>query len=187
MSAHFDSMTFLLTHPYYLIPLCVFVLICSNWWWAAFVYFDAKERGIRHKLFWALIALCTIGPAIVIVYKAWTKRPQTLLSATPLGVIAGEKLEKTGTRGKTILIFLCLAWVGLAVFYVLRKGGNVDMINFSIYGIIAPLILAAYIFFALKHPDTINPMDKPLWGMKVTPDGRTIDESLTKHKKAAVW
>ena len=181
---NFDSMMFLITHPHYLLVLIPFILVISNWQWAALIYYDSKKRGIHNKWIWTLLTLFTPGPTIMTVYKAWTKRPQTALSLSPLGLVAGERLEKMGVMGKTLLIVLFVGWIGLAVLSIMGEK-NIDTMSLILYGILTPLVLIAYTLFSIRSKQKMNPLDKPLWGMGVTPEG-LIDESLTKHKRWVV-
>lgn len=178
-------------HPIYLLtrvlPILLAVLAVVNWWYVVFIYNDIKKRNINNKLFWSVLAYF-LGPWILPLYNAITKRPQATFSGSITGAVLGEKLEKTGKRGKFFLSAVSLLWLGVFVFTVIKD--NKDFISFLsgknaqsyiIFGFLAPIILLLY-----SLPWKANTFDRPLWGMKETSQGYLIDESLTKHRKAVI-
>jgi hypothetical protein len=180
-------MSFLVTHPLYFFLTLVVLLITSNWWWAVSIYTDATKRGISHKLLWCTLTLFTVGPAASVFYNALTRRPHTSFSLTLTGAVAGEKLEKIETRTAWIVYIIAGIIIAFSVFRLIQSERS-DPLNLTIGGIIGPLVVASYVFFGTKsrRNSQLNPLDKPLWGMSITPEGN-VDESLTRHKKAVVF
>jgi hypothetical protein len=181
-------MEFLLTHPLHLFLLLVVLFISSNWWWAISLYTDAEKRRVRHKLLWSALALFTVGPVVSVVYESWTRRPQTSFSLTFTGAVAaGEKLEKIDRRTSWIVYIIAVVIIAFSVFRLIQSEQS-DPLNLIIGGILGPLVVASYVFFGIRsrRRNQINPLDKPLWGMSITPEGN-VDESLTRHKKTVVF
>jgi hypothetical protein len=159
-------------------------IIAHGWWWAVAVYLDAKNRNLKNKFGWAFLSLFlnTWGAQL---YTSFTKRPQTALSLSPLGVFGGDRLEKFKSKKWIflIIVLLSLFWV-YQLFNYIKGGQNIANIadkNSGIEFLLAP-ILIVYLIFSYYKRGKINPLDKPLWGMKMTSEG-PVDESLTKHKK----
>ena len=124
-------------------------------------------------------------------YDAWTERPQTLLSSIPMEMIIGKSATKTQRRIQSALmiLFLIIPLFSLLKIFTSYQNlknalGDNNALNLILYGFILPTLIVVYLYFASKS-NTINPLDKPLWGMKLTPQG-AVDVSLTKHKKAVI-
>jgi hypothetical protein len=111
-----------------------------------------------------------------------TRRPQTSFSLTFTGAVVGEKLEKIERRTSWIVYIIGGITIAFSVFRLIQSE-QFDPMNLIIGGIIGPLVVAMYVFFGIKsrRDGRLNPLDTPLWGMSITPEGN-VDESLTKHK-----
>jgi|SRR3989344_283087 len=186
----------LLEHPIYLIYILIPALLINNWWYIFFIYRDANNRNIKNKLWWCLLAYL-IGPWLLPIYDAKTERKQTAISSSPIGEIAGANLEKFGKTGKIILAIISLVWLVTAVINLFRSYSNLsafsvspNALSFALFNLILPTILFLYSVLSINQRGKLNPLDRPLWGMKETPDGYLVDESLTKHKRVVkflIW
>jgi hypothetical protein len=187
-SSSFDPI-FLFSHPIQLLLLFFVALLLYNWWWPIAVYRDATERKVRHKIFWSLFVFFTAGWGMPL-YDAWTERPQTFSSSVPIGIMARKPLSQTQQRIQLWLVIILPVLSALSFFSVLRGHltfkdmlASNNAMRFLLYTVIFPILIVLYLAFSYKSGGRLNLLDKPLWGMKITPQG-LVDESLTKHRKA---
>jgi hypothetical protein len=185
-SSSFDPI-FLFSHPIRL--LFFVVLMLYNWWRPITVYRDATERKVRHKIFWSLFVFFTAGWGMPL-YDAWTELPQTFFSSVPIGMMDRKPLSKTQQRIQLWLVIILLVLPALSFFSILREHATFkdilvsnNAIHLLLYAIVFPILIVLYLAFSYKSGGRRNLLDKPLWGMKITPQG-LVDESLTKHRKA---
>ena len=117
-----DFFNFASQHPFYFIAIIggIFFLFIlrEGWWPAVAVYTDAKERNIPGRFGWTLLALFlnTYG---LTFYSAYTKKPQTLVTFSPLGVAGGDKLEGI-SKTKRFILFIC----SITFIYSLNREGE---------------------------------------------------------------
>ncbi len=184
-------MDYFLNHPTIFFIVIILAIVGHNWWWAIFFYRDAKERKYKHEKLWAAVGLVG-GPWATPLYNAVNQRPTTLLSSDPTEIIAGEHFEKTRKKGRYTLLVIFGLWFAFALNSLFSTSDSLqetllrpDSINILIFTLF-PLIMFIYTLFALANPTKSNPLDRPLWGMKQTPEGN-VDESITKHKGTVIF
>lgn len=177
--------------PYIILVPLGAIVVAKNWWWSVFLYHDATERKYNHRILWASAGLL-VGPFVIPVYNAVNQRPATLLTSDPVGVVAGERLEKVGKKGRFILLGVFGLWFLFALLTLFKTDESIletlsgkNTLN-NLILVVFPLIMFIYTLFSPSKSGKLNSLDRPLWGMKKTPDGY-VDESLTKHKKLVVF
>lgn len=181
----------IIENPIYLLFLLPLLFIFANWWYIAFIYNDVRKRGIKNKMGWSILAFF-LGPWMLPIYNAKTLREQTSLTSSIAGVISGEKLERVSRKGKLVWasVFLILILISLikpfsySSFTDFMASKNADR---YLYGILSLIVIFLYSITSVWQKGKLNPLDKPLMGMRETPEGYLVDESLTKHKKVVIF
>lgn len=178
---------------YILLIIFPLSLIAYNWWYAVLISRETKRKNPLKRLIW-IVAGLILGPRITTIYtakhNAETRQPQP---ASFIGLTTGAKLQK---NTRIFLLILFSVWLILNIISTLNNNASLkefltktgaDQILF--WRIVFPIIMIIYFLFSPTKEKKLNPLDKPLWGMKETPEGN-IDESLTKHKKTVkflIW
>jgi len=104
------------------------------------------------------------------------------------GIVGDDKLERISKGILNVIILLLLAFLGKYIFTIFLHTSRWEDLVLSegvsgiYYKILLPVIMIIYFVVSYKYKGKINPLDKPLWGMKMTEAG-AVDVSLSKHKK----
>jgi len=160
-------------------------IIINNLWYVIFIYRDTKKRKIDNKPLWYLLALF-LGSWMIPIYNSQTTKPQTLLTASPADIIWEDKSAKTRKRSKIFLIIFFVICLLAYILQIMTNGKSfqetITTDEHVLINLLLLVMMICYFIFAPTKNGKLNPLDKPLWGMKQTTAGN-IDESLTKHKK----
>lgn len=174
-----------MSYNWILLVLYIIVIVVFNGiYWGIVVYIDARRRKLKNVVFWTFLSLI-LNIWGVRIYKIATKRKETFITLSPIGLIFGERTLRIK---KQILIVFSIVAGALSLYYFwdiydhgFHSSTDFDLSESLLQGTFY-LIIGSYFIIGLFSKQKTHPLDKHLFGKKRTKYG-AMDLSLNKNRK----